>query len=80
MPNMKLKYLYQFFAALLAENGRLKNLSSIINNFKTIMAAHRGDLNIEVTVAQVNYTIFQINVCAMTIFCECIIVLMGSSF
>lgn len=42
-------------AALLAENGRLKNLSAIINVFKVIMTAHRGDLNVEVTVAQVNH-------------------------
>ncbi|KAK7602874.1 hypothetical protein V9T40_006848 [Parthenolecanium corni] len=38
--------------SLLAENGRLKNLSAIINVFKVIMTAHRGDLNVEVTVAQ----------------------------
>ncbi|XKL62065.1 hypothetical protein PGB90_001898 [Kerria lacca] len=37
---------------LLAENGRLKNLGNIINLFKMLMAAHRGDLNIEVVTAQ----------------------------
>lgn len=29
----------------LAENGRLKNLEGVINAFKTIMAAHRGEVN-----------------------------------
>lgn len=28
----------------LGENGRLKNVDSIINAFKTIMAAHRGEV------------------------------------
>lgn len=29
---------------ILAENGRLKNLEGVINAFKTIMAAHRGEV------------------------------------
>ncbi|XP_063242593.1 ATP synthase subunit O, mitochondrial [Bacillus rossius redtenbacheri] len=33
---------------LLAENGRLKSLDSIINAFKVIMAAHRGEVPCEV--------------------------------
>lgn len=37
---------------LLAENGRLKNLNGVINLFKTIMAAHRGDLPCEVITAK----------------------------
>uniref|UniRef100_A0A1B6EK86 Oligomycin sensitivity conferral protein n=1 Tax=Cuerna arida TaxID=1464854 RepID=A0A1B6EK86_9HEMI len=37
---------------LLAENGRLKNLNSIINSFKTIMSAHRGEIPCEVTTAK----------------------------
>lgn len=28
----------------LAENGRLKNLAGVINAFRTIMAAHRGEV------------------------------------
>lgn len=31
---------------VLAENGHLKNLSGVINAFTTIMAAHRGEVNI----------------------------------
>ncbi|XP_054271865.1 ATP synthase subunit O, mitochondrial-like [Macrosteles quadrilineatus] len=38
--------------ALLAENGRLRNLHSIINAFKTIMSAHRGEIACEVTTAK----------------------------
>lgn len=38
---------------LLAENGRLRKLNSIINSFKIIMAAHRGDLSCVVTTAKV---------------------------
>lgn len=29
---------------LLAENGRLKNFDGVVNAFKTIMAAHRGEV------------------------------------
>nr|CAD7255819.1 unnamed protein product [Timema shepardi] len=38
--------------ALLAENGRLKAVNTIINSFKTIMAAHRGEVVCEVTTAK----------------------------
>lgn len=38
---------------LLAENGRLRKLNNIINSFKIIMAAHRGDLSCVVTTAKV---------------------------
>lgn len=31
---------------ILAENGRLKNYDGVVNAFKTIMAAHRGEVNI----------------------------------
>ncbi|XP_065171111.1 ATP synthase subunit O, mitochondrial [Atheta coriaria] len=37
---------------LLAENGRLKNVSGVINAFKTIMAAHRGEVTCEVITAK----------------------------
>nr|CAD7402177.1 unnamed protein product [Timema poppensis] len=37
---------------LLAENGRLKAVNTIINSFKTIMAAHRGEVVCEVTTAK----------------------------
>ncbi|XP_050428298.1 ATP synthase subunit O, mitochondrial [Adelges cooleyi] len=40
------------FLSLLAENGRLKKLNSIINSFQIIMAAHRGDLPCIVTTAK----------------------------
>jgi len=40
------------FLSLLAENGRLNKLNSIINSFKIIMAAHRGDLPCIVTTAK----------------------------
>ncbi|RZF32708.1 hypothetical protein LSTR_LSTR004136 [Laodelphax striatellus] len=36
----------------LAENGRLKKLNSVINGFKTIMSAHRGDLPCEIVAAK----------------------------
>lgn len=29
---------------ILAENGRLKKLNNVVNAFKTIMAAHRGEV------------------------------------
>lgn len=29
---------------ILAENGRLKNMNGVINAFRTIMAAHRGEV------------------------------------
>ncbi|XP_059621925.1 ATP synthase subunit O, mitochondrial [Phlebotomus argentipes] len=37
---------------LMAENGRLKRLDGVINAFKTIMAAHRGEVVCEVTTAK----------------------------
>lgn len=30
---------------ILAENGRLKKLNAVINAYKTIMSAHRGEVN-----------------------------------
>ncbi|KAF2901058.1 hypothetical protein ILUMI_05114 [Ignelater luminosus] len=36
----------------LAENGRLRNLDGIINAFKLIMSAHRGEVICEVTTAR----------------------------
>nr|CAD7423440.1 unnamed protein product [Timema monikensis] len=46
------KHLYFLSSALLAENGRLKAVNTIINSFKTIMAAHRGEVVCEVTTAK----------------------------
>jgi len=43
---------------MLAENGRLQKLNSIINSFKVIMAAHRGDLPCIVTTAKVHTKLF----------------------
>ncbi|ALC47729.1 Oscp, partial [Drosophila busckii] len=37
---------------LLADNGRLKKLDTVINAFKTIMAAHRGEVVCEVVTAK----------------------------
>lgn len=37
---------------LLAENGRLKKIDGVINAFKTIMAAHRGEVICEVKTAR----------------------------
>ncbi|XP_060525838.1 ATP synthase subunit O, mitochondrial [Cylas formicarius] len=37
---------------VLAENGRLKSLDGVISAFKTIMAAHRGEVICEVTTAK----------------------------
>ena len=37
---------------LLAENGRLKKIDGVINAFKTIMAAHRGEVVCEVISAK----------------------------
>ena len=37
---------------VLAENGRLKNLDGVINAFKTIMSAHRGEVVCEVITAK----------------------------
>ncbi len=38
--------------SLLAENGRMKKLDGVISAFKTIMAAHRGEVVCEVTSAK----------------------------
>ncbi|CAG9835771.1 unnamed protein product [Diabrotica balteata] len=38
--------------ALLADNGRLNKLETVINAFKQIMAAHRGEVSCEVTTAR----------------------------
>lgn len=37
---------------LLADNGRLKNIDTVINAYKTIMAAHRGEVVCEVITAK----------------------------
>lgn len=37
---------------LMAENGRMKKLDGVITAFKTIMAAHRGEVVCEVTTAK----------------------------
>jgi len=38
--------------ALLAENGQLKKMEGVINSFRTIMAAHRGEVVCEVVTAK----------------------------
>lgn len=38
--------------ALLAENGRLKDVNAVINAYKVIMAANRGEVVCEVTTAK----------------------------
>lgn len=38
--------------SLLAENGKLKKIDGIINSFRTIMAAHRGEVVCEVITAK----------------------------
>lgn len=40
------------FLELLAENGRLKRLDAIINAYKLIMSAHRGEVVCEVITAK----------------------------
>lgn len=37
---------------LLAENGRLKKLDGVINSFKQLMAAHRGEIICEIKTAR----------------------------
>lgn len=51
---MKLSIASINLLALLSENGRIKNIDGVINNFKIIMAAHRGDLPVEVVTARVS--------------------------
>jgi F-type H+-transporting ATPase subunit O len=41
-----------FFLEQLAENGRLNKIDSIINAYKLIMSAHRGEVVCEVTTAK----------------------------
>jgi F0F1-type ATP synthase delta subunit len=38
----------------MAENNRLKGLDAVITAYKTLMAAHRGEVACEVTTAKVN--------------------------
>lgn len=38
--------------SLIAENGRLKEFDGIVNAFKILMAAHRGEITCEVTSAK----------------------------
>lgn len=41
-----------FFLEQLAENGRLNKIDAIINAYKLIMSAHRGEVVCEVTTAK----------------------------
>ncbi|CAB3368984.1 Hypothetical predicted protein [Cloeon dipterum] len=54
---LKLSNLSTNLLTLLAENGRLKNLDTVISTFKTLMAAHRGEVVCEVTTAKVRHGI-----------------------
>ncbi|KAF4529237.1 hypothetical protein B566_EDAN017749 [Ephemera danica] len=49
---LKLTNLSSNLLALLAENGRLKKLEPVISSFRTLMAAHRGEVVCEVTTAK----------------------------
>ncbi|XP_065332038.1 ATP synthase subunit O, mitochondrial [Cloeon dipterum] len=49
---LKLSNLSTNLLTLLAENGRLKNLDTVISTFKNLMAAHRGEVVCEVTTAK----------------------------
>ena len=40
---------------LMAENGRLNKLETVIGHFKTMMATYRGEVPCEVTSAKVNF-------------------------
>ena len=42
-----------YFTELLAENGRLNKIDTVIGHFKTMMAAHRGEVTCQVTSAKV---------------------------
>lgn len=43
------------FLGLLAENGRLNKLNAVFNSFESIMQAHREELYVEVTSAEVYF-------------------------
>lgn len=56
MANRIFKFYWKkkiFLSVLLAENGRLAKVQDIIKGFEEIMKAHRGDLFVEVIVAEV---------------------------
>nr|CAG4648273.1 EOG090X0EB8 [Moina brachiata] len=48
----KLSPLTSNLLVLMAENGRLSKLDTVIEHFKTMMAAHRGEVTCEVTSAK----------------------------
>jgi F0F1-type ATP synthase delta subunit len=41
------------YKAILAENGRLNKLESVLDSFQKIMSAHRGEVTCSVTTAKV---------------------------
>ncbi|EFP12452.1 CRE-ATP-3 protein [Caenorhabditis remanei] len=45
-------YINISFSGLLAENGRLNKLESVVASFESIMRAHRGELFVQVTSAE----------------------------
>jgi len=45
---------FVFLTGVLAEGGRLNKLPGIVSSFETIMRAHRNELQVEVTSAEVN--------------------------
>ncbi|CAN6810957.1 unnamed protein product [Brassica oleracea] len=46
--------LFTFRTALLAENGKLKNLDVIVKKFMQLTTAHRGDVKVLVTTVMVS--------------------------
>lgn len=48
--------------ALIAENGRLKDFNQIMNSFKALMSAHRGEVPCEVISAKVSFLVLQLDI------------------
>ena len=50
---LKMNALTKNMFVAMAENGRYNEMSSVASSFKTIMAAHRGEVVCEITTAKV---------------------------
>ena len=48
------KFFFSYKTALLAENGKLKNLDVIVKKFMQLTTAHRGDVKVLVTTVMVS--------------------------